>query len=300
MLLFLTALALTAAGFFVVQALTASTRQRHRSVSLLTEYDSAQEGAPRAARANSAPRSNRPLTGLARLSLRLTPRQDLDTVRLRLARAGLAPRWSAQGFLMGKLVFAVAGVVLGVLFGSGSPGRAVVFACLFGYGFFTLPDFYVSRRLTERAEAIEAELPGALDVLAVSVEAGLGIDAAIAMLVEHSPRGPLVDEFGLALAEIRIGRSRDDAMHAFADRVDLPDVRSFVNAMVQQSRLGIPMSRIIRSLGDEVRQRRQVTAEERANKMPVKLTFPLAFFILPTLFIVALGPAMIVIMHSLK
>ena len=136
------------------------------------------------------------------------------------------------------------------------------------------------------------ELPDALDVLAVSVEAGLGFDAALARLGEYL-EGPLVEEFLLVLAELRIGESRSAALRKMADRVDIPELTSVVSSLIQAEQLGSPLGRMLRIQAEESRGRRQVAAEEKAMKAPVKMLVPTALFIFPAMFVVILGPAVL-------
>jgi tight adherence protein C len=139
---------------------------------------------------------------------------------------------------------------------------------------------------------VQAALPDALDLLAVSVEAGLGFDAAIAKLVEHM-HGPLIDEFGLALTEMRVGEARQDALKKLSTRVDSPELAAFVRAIIQADQLGISLGKILRVQAVDTRLKRQAAAEERAMKAPIKMLFPTVLFIFPAMFIVVLGPALI-------
>jgi len=139
---------------------------------------------------------------------------------------------------------------------------------------------------------MQAQLPQGLDLLAVSVEAGLGFDAAVAKLTEQMD-GPLVDEFELMLAEIRMGESRENALKKLAERSGVPEVASFARAMIQADRLGVSIGRLLRSQAIETRLKRQAAAEERAMKAPIKMLFPTVLFIFPALFLVVLGPAFI-------
>jgi tight adherence protein C len=141
-----------------------------------------------------------------------------------------------------------------------------------------------------RRERIKADLPDALDLLAVSVEAGLGFDGAIAKLTEHMD-GPLAEEFGLTLGEMRIGESRQDALKRLSDRADTPELSSFTRAIIQADQLGTSLGRILRVQAADSRLRRQAAAEERAMKAPIKMLFPTVLFIFPAIFLVILGPA---------
>ena len=155
-----------------------------------------------------------------------------------------------------------------------------------------IPDFVIGSRARSRRERVRSELPDALDLLAVSVEAGLGFDGAIAKLTEHLP-GALTEEFGLALGEMRIGASRAEALKKMSQRVDAPELAAFVRAIIQADQLGISLGRILRVQAADTRLRRQAAAEERAMKAPVKMLFPTVIFIFPSMFLVILGPALL-------
>src|SRR5919197_1546962 len=152
------------------------------------------------------------------------------------------------------------------------------------------PNFVLNSRVRSRQAAVAAELPDALDLLSVSVEAGLGFDGAVQKLTEHM-EGPLIEEFELTLGEMRIGESRSDALKKMADRVTVPEMASFVRAIVQADQLGISLGRILRVQAADARLKRQADAVERALKAPIKMLFPLVMFIFPAMFIVVLGPA---------
>ena len=141
-----------------------------------------------------------------------------------------------------------------------------------------------------RAQLDKKREPDALDLLAVSVEAGLGFDGAIAKITEHM-EGPLADEFSLTLGEMRIGESRQDALKRMADRVDAPELSSFTRAIIQADQLGTSLGRILRVQAADSRLRRQAAAEEKAMKAPIKMLFPTVLFIFPAIFLVILGPA---------
>ena len=164
---------------------------------------------------------------------------------------------------------------------------------------FKIPDVVLSSKIRSRKDAIRCDLPDALDVLAVSVEAGLGFDGAVTKLTEHMV-GPLVDEFSLLLSEVRIGESRQTALKNMAARVDAPELSAFVRAVVQAEQLGISLGRILRVQAADSRLRRQSAAEEKAMKAPIKMMFPTVLFIFPAMFLVLLGPAVMNILKVLK
>jgi len=150
----------------------------------------------------------------------------------------------------------------------------------------------------ERSERIRRELPDALDLLVISVESGLGFDAALSQVARNT-EGPLAGEFFRVLQEMQLGTGRSDAMRALADRTDVSDLKAFITAMVQADAFGIPVANVLRIQAREMRIRRSQRAEESAQKVPVKILFPLVFCILPALFVVILGPAVITIMRTL-
>lgn len=229
---------------------------------------------------------------MARLGLKMTPRGSIEDVRTKLRGAGMG-NVSPTSFLAAKAGFAMGGVALGVvMLGGSAPGMGVFMMIGGAVGAFLLPDYLLTVRTRIRKEALVSQMPNVLDLLTVSVEAGLGFDAALAKLVERMD-GPLVDECRVVLHEMRIGESRQKALRNMADRVDTPESTTLVRAIIQADQLGISLGRILRVQGEDIRHRRQMAAEERAMKAPVKMLFPTALFIFPTMFIVALGPAML-------
>ena len=160
---------------------------------------------------------------------------------------------------------------------------------LAGLGFI-VPDFVVSAKARSRKDTIRAELPDALDLMAVSVEAGLGFDGALVKLTEHM-EGPLAEEFALTLNEVRIGETRQDALKKLAERTGTGELSSFVRSIIQADQLGISLGRILRVQATDSRLKRQAAAEEKAMKAPIKMLFPTVLFIFPAMFLVILGPA---------
>jgi tight adherence protein C len=228
----------------------------------------------------------------ARLALRIHPKTNMETLSAKLLAAGLGRTVSPRGFLALKGGFAVGGLFLGALLGGAASGAGgvLLFSGAFGALGFIGPDFVVGAKARRRKEVLKAQLPDALDLLAVSVEAGLGFDGAISKLTEHMD-GALTDEFGLTLNEIRIGEGRQDALKKLSERTDTPEVAGFVRAIVQADQLGISLGRILRVQATDTRLRRQAAAEEKAMKAPIKMLFPTVMFIFPAMFLVILGPA---------
>jgi tight adherence protein C len=155
---------------------------------------------------------------------------------------------------------------------------------------FYLPDWYVGQRKKKRSESIFLGLPDALDLMVVCVEAGLGLDTAMARTAKAG-EGPLSQEIARLLQDLRVGVPRAEALDALLERTDVPELRQFVHAVVQAETYGVPVSSVLRAQATEQREKRRFRAEERAMKLPLKVIFPLVFCILPVLFIVVISPA---------
>ncbi len=233
-------------------------------------------------------------TTLARLARRLDPRITEERIATKLVSSGLAHRMTANGYLALKVVLAAAGVIVGGLLGVlvGTTMTALLLGALLGFVAFVVPDLVAGSKTKTRRAEMQRQLPDALDVIAVSVEAGLGFDAALAKVGDHMS-GPLVDELTLVLGELRIGEARTVALRKMAERVDLPEITSVVNSLIQAEQLGSPLGRMLRVQAQESRNRRQMAAEEQAMKAPVKMLVPTVLFIFPAMFVVILGPALI-------
>jgi tight adherence protein C len=235
---------------------------------------------------------------LAALALRINPKASADAIGSRLIASGLSSRISTAQFLAVKSGAALGGAITAVALGVAvGPLAGVVLVPVFAAAGFFAPETFLTLKIKSRREQIRSELPDALDLLAVSVEAGLGLDGAIAKLTEHM-QGALVDEFALTLGEMRIGESRADALKKMAERVPAPELASFVRSVLQADQLGISLGRILRVQAADSRLRRQAAAEEKAMKAPIKMLFPTALFIFPAMFIVILGPAVLNFTHS--
>ena len=226
------------------------------------------------------------------LMLRLNAKQSLDSLSSLLMSAGMRTT-SPQTFLAAKGIAGAAGVLFGILLGSFSSAMAAfVLALIFGAVGYIGPAIVVQLRARRRQAVILSQLPDALDLLAVSVEAGLGFDGAVAKLTQYMD-GPLPEEFDLALGGMRIGESRSDALKKLGDRAGTPEVSAFVRSIVQADQLGTSLGRILRVQATDTRLKRQAAAEERAMKAPIKMLFPTVLFIFPAMFIVILGPALL-------
>jgi tight adherence protein C len=250
-------------------------------------------------------RTIRPLVGRFSGSVsRLTSSNFSERTEKRLAMAGnpgemRVADWlgiKAIGAIIGGILFfflfAIVGVMgfpflIGVLLG----GVGV----LFGY---TLPEFWLGGRVRKRQHAILLAIPDALDLLTISVRAGLGFDSALGKVVEKLP-GPLSDEFRRALAEVRVGRQRREALRDIVARTEVTPLTNFIGAIIQAEQLGVSISKVLQVQSEQLRIERRQRAEEAAAKAPIKMLFPLVGCIFPSLFIVILGPALILIALNL-
>ncbi|MHB8960622.1 MAG: type II secretion system F family protein [Candidatus Limnocylindrales bacterium] len=203
----------------------------------------------------------------------------------------------AVGALIGAGVFFLLFMIVGVL---GLPlvlrVLMIPIGLMFGY---TIPEFWLGGRVRARQKAILLQIPDALDLLTISVRAGLGFDGALGKVVEKL-KGPLTDEFRRALAEIRVGKTRRDALRDIVPRTEVPALSNFIGAVIQAEQLGVSISKVLQVQSEQLRIERRQRAEEMAAKAPIKMLFPLVGCIFPSLFIVILGPAIILIMINLK
>jgi tight adherence protein C len=244
-----------------------------------------------------------PLTDrFERAGRRLTPDERLERIRGRLDLAGNPEGWDVDRILGLKALGLFAGLAVGVIlppvFGAGVRGIVLAGLALALLGWFG-PTMWIYQVGYTRTEQIRRELPDALDMLTISVEAGLAFDAALAQVARNSD-GPLAKELFRVLQEMNIGTGRIDALRALAERTDVDELKIFVGAMVQADGFGIPIAKVLRVQSREMRVKRSQRAEKRAQQVPVKILFPLIFCIMPALFIVVLGPAGIKIFEQFR
>lgn len=243
--------------------------------------------------------SESPLLRWARdFAARLSPAGSLESLQRRLDIAGNPGLWTPERIMSLKGVGLLATGAVAATLGLSSGPAAVVLLALGGAaaGFF-LPDLLLYNAGLRRQEEFRRTLPDILDLLVVSVEAGLGFDAALSR-VARNITGPLAGEFARLLQEMQIGKSREEALQAMAGRTSVEELRTFVGALVQASELGIPIGKVLREQAKEMRIKRRQQAEERAQKVSVKITFPVVGCILPVLFVIVLGPGIINIVRS--
>ncbi len=227
--------------------------------------------------------------------------QEISVVQQRLVRAGLRSDNAVQMFYGAKVITPIALVLIAWLTGLYHFAPLFVFLVAGGIGFLG-PDFWLGRKIAARQKEIRKGLPDVLDLLVISVEAGLSLDQATArtaqVLVKAQPA--LSDEIGIVALEQRAGRARSDAWKHFAERTDVDVVRNLVSMLVQAEQFGTSIGKTLRVHSDTLRTKRIQEIEEKAAKLSVKLLFPLVLFIFPSLFLVVLGPAVLVMADSFK
>ncbi len=242
------------------------------------------------------------LDGLSRAFLQLLPHSLVARTAKQLDAAGrpMATRAFFTTVLLVPLVILGAGfLVLLAAFKGSPPFTAVLAYLLVLLVGALLPFLWLRRKARNRKLAVWKSLPDALDLMTVSVEAGLGLDAALRQVADKL-KGPLAEEIGHALREIGMGRARREALEEMADRVDVPELATFINAVVQAELLGTSLGRVLRAQAQTVRVHRRQRAEEMARKAPVKMVFPLVLCIMPSFFIVVLGPILIHLINYLN
>ncbi|MGO4804129.1 type II secretion system F family protein [Arthrobacter sp. 2MCAF15] len=236
--------------------------------------------------------------GLMGFGVRVTPKGYAGWLDKLLAKAGRPAAMPLERLLIAKPALALVAAFVSLLFAAKSPtGITVLVLMLLPVLAYFVPDILVHGRGAERQKAIELELPNTLDQMLISVEAGLGFEAAMAR-AGHNGKGPLAEELVRTLQDMQVGRSRKDAYLAMSERAGSPDLRSFVRSVVQADQYGIALATILRTQAKQMRIKRRQRAEEKAMKLPVKVLFPLMFCILPVLFIVIIGPAVISVMKN--
>jgi tight adherence protein C len=234
---------------------------------------------------------------LRALAIKLSPDDYQRRLQRRLDLAGNPPSMPAERFLALKGVGLVFGALLGLLLGAhhglwivvwGAAGAAI--------GFF-LPDVLLRNAGEHRQQDLLRHLPDALDMMTVCVEAGLGFDSSLGRVATNT-EGAMAEECARVIQEMQFGKSRAEALRALGDRTEVPEIKSFTTALIQAGELGISIGNVLREQAAEMRVRRRQRAEEKAQKLPVKILLPLISCLLPSMFVVVLGPAAIKIVHT--
>jgi tight adherence protein C len=235
-------------------------------------------------------RSSRPSL-LGRLARGLTPQGTLARLNRLAQRAGRPAAWPVPKLVAAKLVLALVAATLGLLVVSGGPSPfTILMAVAVTVVAYVLPELLLYSRGQERQQAIQLELADTLDQMTIAVEAGLGFESAMAR-AGNNGKGPLAEELVRTLQDIAVGQPRREAYLALADRTGVADLRRFIRAVVQADAYGVSIADVLRTQAQEMRLKRRQRAEEKAMQIPVKVIFPLILCILPTLFIMLLGPA---------
>jgi tight adherence protein C len=248
-------------------------------------------------------RTLRPLMRrLSGIGTRLTSRERIGRTEGKLAEAGYPGGLRTIDFMGLKVVAAVvisglAFLLFGLAMRSDATTSLIIAGVALVVGFF-VPDYWLSTRIRARQKAILLAIPDTLDLLTISVKAGLGFDAALGKVIEKT-EGPLTDEFRRALAEVRIGKPRREALKEMVARTNVPALTNFIGAIVQAEQLGVAIANVLEVQSEQLRIERRQRAEEMAAKAPIKMLFPLVGCIFPSMFIVILGPAMILIVKNL-
>jgi tight adherence protein C len=247
-------------------------------------------------------RTVKPLAGrLSGTVSRITSSSFSERTEKRLAMAGNPGDMKVSDWLGIKAIgsgvgFGVLFILFGVLGGQIVQGLLLG---LVGAGIgYIGPEFWLGRRVKARQKGILLQIPDALDLLTISVRAGLGFDAALGKVVEKM-KGPLVDEFRRALAEVRVGKARREALRDIVPRTEVQPLTNFISAIIQAEQLGVSISKVLQVQSEQLRIERRQRAEEQAAQAPIKMLFPLVGCIFPSLFVVILGPALILIMQNL-
>ncbi len=297
----LVAVAVVALAYAVLTLFFSEERQVQRQLEGLTAYEAGQAAEIEPTLAPFADRVLRPASrSLADIARIFGPSDYASRVARRLDMAGHPYRMSTEQFFALKAGLALGGAVFMMLVGflaAPTLGRFALGVAVFAAVGFYLPDLWLRNRVSKRQLEIRRTLPDMLDMLTISVEAGMGFDAAVAKITGGRP-GALSEEFGRMLHEVQAGVSRRDAMRRLGERNEVQELRTFVMAMIQADVFGVSVSNVLRTQSRDMRVRRRQFAEEMAQKAPVKIVFPLILCILPATLIVVAGPAIVSIAHA--
>ncbi len=234
---------------------------------------------------------------------RIVPKSDAEVsvAQQRLIRAGLREESAVKYFYGAKVIVPLVLCLVALISGLGKQSPFIMYPICLGIGFL-VPDFWLGRKITKRQAQVRKGLPDVLDLLIICVEAGLSLDQATARTAQElrNAQPVLSDELGMVALEQRAGSLRSDAWKHLADRTGIDSVRNLVSMLIQSEQFGTSIAKTLRVHSDTLRTKRIQEIEEKAAKLPIKLIFPLVFFIFPPLFLVTLGPAMIIMADSFK
>ena len=238
------------------------------------------------------------LDGIGRTLMRMAPAELVGTLEKKIVMAGRPYGLSARTWFGIQTLFTIVmpiGLLVLLLQARADMARgSLLILAVAGIGLL-LPNLILNGKIRDRQKSILKTMPDVMDLLTVSVEAGLGFDAALSKVVEKMP-GTLSVEFGVLLSEIKVGKARKDAMYQMADRIGVQDFRSFISAVIQADQLGVSLGRVLRIQSEQIRLNRRQRIQEKAMKAPIKMLIPMVVFIFPAIFIVLLGPTAINLM----
>ncbi len=231
---------------------------------------------------------------------KITPKHYYNQMERRIKEAGNPKGINVGGIVFFQICFTCVSIATAVIFWIAASVpllKILVILCALVGIVNILPKYYLKHKIVERQKEIERTLPDALDLLTVSIEAGLSFDGAVAKLVEKMS-GVLVEEFAIVLKEMRVGVSKRDAFKSLVERVPVPSLVTFVGSIIQADQLGVSIGNVLRIQSSLVRQKRRQKTQENAMKAPIKMLLPMIIFIMPTIFIVLLGPVLIKVMQT--
>lgn len=290
-------------GTLVAGTSAQHTRRSERSIAIIKAYQApgmANVAVSQAPVPSANERLVKPiLVAATRIARRFSPSGTAERIGKQLDYAGNPAGWTVERILAWKAITAFVGLLLALALFYRHPGLCIIAVLIGVGGGFYLPDVLLYNAGLKRQQKLQRELPDALDLLVISVEAGLGFDAALLNVAQKMNKTAIAGEFVRVLQEMQIGRTRSDAFRSLGERTTVAELRSFVNALVQADKLGIPIAAVLREQANEMRTKRQQRAEEKAQKVPVKILFPLVLCIMPSLFIVVLGPGVIEIYRTI-
>jgi tight adherence protein C len=284
--------------FLLVSSILGTVMRRRLSVRIRLESLAAE----RAGRADSEldqplfSRVLRPmLDSLSKTVMKVAPKEITASLEKKILMAGAPKNMTVKDWINLQVLMAVglpaASLAAGYFFGA-KPGGLILFIIAEIALSLVLPGFILGKCISERQKKVRNSLPDVIDLLTVSVEAGLGFDGALVKVVDKMP-GPLASEFDRVLQEIKVGRQKKDALRDMAERMCIQDLTTFVSSVVQADQFGVSIGNVLRLQSEQMRQKRRQSAQEKALKAPVKMVIPMVVFIFPTLFSVLLGPVVI-------
>lgn len=240
------------------------------------------------------------LDSVSKVIMKVTPKEIITSLEKKIIMAGSPRNMTIKDWVNFQVLITVGLPLVTLMLGyylKAKPGGLIMFVIAEVALGLVLPNFALSKSISERQKKIQNSLPDIIDLLTVSVEAGLGFDGALVKVIDKMP-GPLASEFEKVLQEIKVGRQKKDALRDMADRVCIQDLTTFVGSVIQADQFGVSIGNVLRLQSEQMRQKRRQRAQEKALKAPVKMIIPMVVFIFPTLFSVLLGPVVIQIIDQ--